>query len=211
MAESPTTRSVKIGADERTGWSSDRPRREPAAPRPYDASVRGRVLRPSDRLRYVPGSLVVIASASATARDRFAARVVEDKPAILSMDKVRALLQGRVAADQLDAKAEELLDAAVNKRLNAGDGVVLLTGVGEEDRTRFVVPAAKLRRPRHLILLEVARDDVAEEERAPLNALRNALDGGGLGEEGFHTALRLGGGAASEVKRIVFRPPPADD
>lgn len=211
MSDSSSTRSVKIGADERTGWSSDRPRREAAAPRPFDPSVRGRVLRPSDRLRYVPGSLVVIASASRQARERFAQRVVEEKGAILSLDKVRALLQGRVGAEELDAKSLELLDAAVTKRLDAGDGVVLLTGVAEEDRTRFVVPAAKARRPRHLILLEVARDDVADDDRAPLNALRNALDAGELGDEGFHTALRLGGGAASEVKRIVFRPPPADD
>ena len=211
MADSPSTRSVKIAADERTGWSSDRPRREPAVPRPYDASVRGRVLRPSDRLRYVPGSLVVIASAAPATRDAFAARTVEDKPAILSMDKGRALLQGRVAADQLEAKAAELLDAAVNKRLNAGDGVGLLSGVLEEDRQRFVVPAAKLRRPRHLILLEVGRDEVPEDERPALNAMRNALDAGGLGDEGFHTAMRLSAGAASEVKRIVFRPPPSDD
>ena len=32
MAEQPPTRSVKIGADERTGWSSERPRREGAKP-----------------------------------------------------------------------------------------------------------------------------------------------------------------------------------
>ncbi|HEU4658105.1 MAG TPA: hypothetical protein VFR97_11285 [Capillimicrobium sp.] len=211
MAEPPSTRSVKIPADERGGWSSDRPGREPAAPRRFDPSVRGRVLRPTDRLRYVPGSLVVIASASRDARERFAARVVEDKPAILSIDKVRALLQGRVAADVLEEKAAELLAAAVAKRLGAGDGVILLTGVGEEERTRFVVPAAQARRPRHLILLEVGRDEVAEDDRPALNALRNALDAGELGDEGFHTALRLGGGAASEVKRIVFRPPPADD
>lgn len=211
MAEPSSTRSVKIAPDERGGWSSDRPRREPAAPRPFDASVRGRVLRPSDRLRYVPGSLVVIVSASARARDRFAQRVVEERNAILSLEKVRGLLAGRVTADELEAKSLELLDAAVGKRLAAGDGVVLLAGVGEEERTRFVVPAAKARRPRHLILLEVGRDDVPEDDRAALNALRNALDAGELGDEGFHTALRLGGGAASEVKRIVFRPPPADD
>jgi hypothetical protein len=32
-----------------------------------------------------------------------------------------------------------------------------------------------------------------------------------LGEEGFQTALRLGGNTASEVKRILFRPPPRED
>jgi len=71
--------------------------------------------------------------------------------------------------------------------------------------------AAPLRRPRHLILLETARDRVAEEDRASLNALRSTLDGDGLGAEGFHTSLRLGGGSGSEVKRIVFRPEPRDD
>ena len=34
---------------------------------------------------------------------------------------------------------------------------------------------------------------------------------GELGAEGFQTALRLGGGTASEVKRILFRPAPRDD
>jgi hypothetical protein len=29
--------------------------------------------------------------------------------------------------------------------------------------------------------------------------------------EGLQTALRLGGGSASEVKRILFRAPPRDD
>ena len=65
-----------------------------------------------------------------------------------------------------------------------------------------------LKRPRHLILLETSRDQVSEDELPTLNALRRALDAGELGEEGFQTALRLGGGTASEVKRILFRPPP---
>jgi len=34
---------------------------------------------------------------------------------------------------------------------------------------------------------------------------------GELGEEGFQTALRLGGGSVNELKRILFRPPPKDD
>ena len=57
-------RSVKISDDERGGWSSDRPRKAGAPKRPPDLSVRSQVLRPSDRLRYSPGSLLVIASAS---------------------------------------------------------------------------------------------------------------------------------------------------
>ena len=51
-------RSVKISDNERGGWSSDRPRRPGEAERPprkLDVSVRGRVLAPSDRMRYSPG------------------------------------------------------------------------------------------------------------------------------------------------------------
>ena len=71
--------------------------------------------------------------------------------------------------------------------------------------------AAALRRPRHVMVLETSRDNVAEEDRATLNELRRALDAGELGSEGFQTAVRLSGSSASELKRIVFRPPPRDD
>ena len=71
--------------------------------------------------------------------------------------------------------------------------------------------ASALRRPRHLILLEAARGDVAEDDRAALNELRRALDAGEVGSEGFQNAMRLGGGTIAELKRIVFRPAPKDD
>jgi hypothetical protein len=214
MSPPSEQRSVKIGADERTGWSSDRPRRDGSAPRPreVDVSTRCRVLRPSDRLRYSPGSLVVLVSPSPQERDRFAERVLEDRRALLSAAKVRAVLHGRVAEEEIDAKADELLEAAVRKRLEAGDSVVVVADDLEpEARGRFVRAAHALRRPRHLILLEVPRDQIADEDRGPVNDLRRALDAGELGEEGFQTALRLGGGTVAELKKIVFRPPPADD
>jgi hypothetical protein len=212
MAEQPPTRSVKIGADERTGWSSERPRREGAKPRQADVSVRGRILRPGDRMRYSPGSLLVIVSASTPDRDAFIDRVIEAKNAVLSLDKVRALLAGRVAEEEIEERARELLDAAVAKRLEAEESVVLAADrLDADERDRVVRLAAKLRRPRHLILLETQRDQVAEDDAAPLNALRRALDADELGAEGFHTSLRLGGGSAAEVKRIVFRPEPRDD
>ena len=69
MASRPTARSVKISDDERTGWSSDRPRRDGAPPRPANLTVHCRVLRPTDRLRYSPGSLL-----SSPARRRRARR-----------------------------------------------------------------------------------------------------------------------------------------
>ena len=213
MADNPSIRSVKIGADERTGWSSDRPRREGSRPpREPDVSVRSRVLRPADRLRYAPGSLLVVVCAAHDERDAFVERVVEARGAVLSLDKVRALLAGRVAEEEMEDRARELLDAAVAKRLKEHESVVLAAdSLAPEERARFVRLAASLNRPRHLILLETSRERVAEEDRAPLNALRRALDAGELGGEGFHSALRLGGGSAAEVKRIVFRPEPRDD
>jgi hypothetical protein len=212
MAESEGPRSVKIGADERTGWSSERPRRGGQPPRPPDISVRCKVLRPAEALRYSPGSLLLIASASEPDREALAERVIEQKGAVLTTGKVRALLAGRVPDEDMDARAAELLDAAVAKRLGANESTVVVTnGLQPEERERFARVGAEAKRPRHLILLETARDQVAEEDLAPLNELRRRLDAGELGAEGFDTALRLGGESIGELKRIVFRPAPRDD
>jgi predicted kinase len=208
-------RSVKIPENERGGWSSERPRRpgEPERPpRPADVSVRGRVLAPSDRLRYAPGSLLLIVGADAGAREAFATRVLEDQGALLSMPKLRKMLEGRVPATEVDDKARALLDATAAKRLGSGQTVVIaLEGLDAAERERYVRAAHAHRRPRHLILLEAGKDAVAEEDRATLGALRTALDAGEMGQEGFVTSLRLGGRTIAELKRIVFAPPPADD
>src|SRR3954465_1289675 len=124
MPNSPNARSVKISDDERGGWSSDRPRRGgAAAERPADISTRCRVLRPSDTLRYSPGSLLVVVSPSKAQRDRFLDRTLESQGPGLSLDKVRALLEGRVAAEELEERAAQLLDATAQKRFEAGDSV----------------------------------------------------------------------------------------
>ncbi len=210
MNDRTPARSVKIGADERTGWSSERPQREGSQPRPADVSGSCRVLAPTDRMRYSPGSLVVIVGATGSEREAFADRVVEERGAVLSPARVRALLQGRVATEQLGARARELLDAAVAKRLTAGQSVVVpADDLDPEPRSAWVRAAHASRRPRHLILLDSGRDQELDGDRAQLDELRRALDAGELGREGFQTALRLGGSARSELKRIVFarRPP----
>ncbi|GAC1434758.1 MAG: hypothetical protein NVSMB51_02690 [Solirubrobacteraceae bacterium] len=210
MPTPPSSRSVKISDDERGGWSSDRPRSGPV--RPANISTRCNVLKPSDRMRYSPGSLLLIASASAPDRDAFAERLIEDRASLLSLAKVRGLLAGRVGAEEIEVRAHELLQAAARKRLDAGETVVIvLDGLGPEEREPYIRAAAAVRRPRHLILLETSREQVAEENLGKLNELRRALDTGELGAEGIQTALRLGGGAATELKRIVFRPAPASD
>jgi hypothetical protein len=212
MASRPPARSVKISDDERTGWSSDRPRRDGAPQRPPDLTVHCRVLAPGDRLRYSPGSLLIVLSASPAERDRFLERLIEDRASLLSLEKVRTLLTGRVAADDLAARASELLRAAVSKRLESRQTVVLaIDSLEPAEREDYVRMAAAHKRPRHLILVETGRDQVQEQDLGALNELRRALDAGELGAEGFQTALRLGGGSAAEVKRILFRPPPRED
>ena len=212
MPEPTAPRSVRIGSDERTGWSSERPRRDGAPPRPVDVSVRARILRPSDRLRYSPGSLLLVVGASASEPERFAERVVEERGAVLSLARVHALLDGRVAADEIEVRARELLDVAILKRLKAGQSVVVaIQGFDAPERERLVRLAHGEKRPRHLILIETSRDQVLEEERSGLDELRRALDAGELGSEGFQTVLRLGGNSLTELKRIVFQRPPRDD
>jgi predicted kinase len=213
MPTSPNQRSIKIADDERSGWSSDRPRPSGGPPRPDNMAVRCRVLTPAPQLRYSPGSLLVIVSGSAEERDRFAARVLESPGLVLSVDKVKGLLAGKGVADEVaEAKAPELLDTTIAKRLEANETVVIAaSGLDAEERDRYVRMAAKLRRPRHVILVETARDQVDEDARPVLNDLRRRLDAGELGAEGFQTALRLGGQSAAELKRIVFRPEPRDD
>ncbi|UTI65143.1 hypothetical protein NBH00_02770 [Paraconexibacter antarcticus] len=205
----PSSRSVKISDDERGGWSSDRPRRDGAPPRPADLSVRCRVLPTTDHMRYTPGSLVLVISASKIERDRFTDRLIEDKNSVLSRDKVRALLTGRVADDQIEEKSEELLLAAIRRRLTAGDTTVIgLDTIGAEEREPILRMATELKRPRHAIFLDTK---VSGEERAEHDALRKAVDAGDLGAEGVQTAMRLGGSAITDLRIIVFRRAPKQD
>jgi hypothetical protein len=154
----------------------------------------------------------LIVGASAAQPAAFAERVVEERGAVLSLAKVRSLLAGRAPDDQIEAKAQELLDVAVRKRLQANQSVVVATdSVSAAERERYVRLAHAHQRPRHLVMLEAERAGVRDDERGALDELRRALDAGQLGLEGFHTALRLGGAALNELKRIVFQPPPRDD
>ncbi len=208
-------RSVKISEDERGGWTSDRPRRpgEPERPpRLANVSVRGRVMAPSDRLRYSPGSLLLVSGPDAATVEHLLARVLQEQGALLSIPKLSALLAGRVPDQQIPEKAHALLDAAAKQRLAAGQTVVIaLEGLDAAEREHFVRMAAEQGRPRHFILVEAPKEAVDEDDRRPLADLRTRLDAGELAAEGFVTSLRLGGRTAQELNRIVFARPPADD
>jgi hypothetical protein len=205
----PTGRSVKISDDERGGWSSDRPRRDGAPPRPADLTVRCRVLAPTDHMRYTPGSLLLVVSASLIERDRFTDRLIEDKASVLSLDKVRTLLAGRVPEDQVEEKAYELLHAAIKRRLTAGDTVVVgLETLTPEEREPILRAATENKRPRHVIFLDTK---VSDEDRHAQDALRKGMEAGDLGAEGVQTAMRLGGSAITDLRKIVFRRAPKQD
>ena len=163
-------------------------------------------------MRYSPGSLLLVVGATGPGPDHFLDRVLEERGIAFSLAKVRALLAGRVADDEIESRSRELLDATVAKRLQGGQTVVIaVAGFDVEERERYVRLAHGLRRPRHLLLIETSRDQVPEHERPALDELRRALDAGELGQEGFQTVMRLGGNALSDLKRIVFRPPPRED
>jgi hypothetical protein len=212
MEQSSKPRSVKIGDDERLGWSSERPRREGGPQRPADISTRNRVLKPSEELMYSPGSLVVVASPAPADAAAFVNRLVQAKGALFSMAKVRTLLAGRVGQAELEARAQELLTGAIAKRLESGETVVLVTETLDADeRDPFVRLAAAAGRPRHILLFEPARVDLDDDGKAALSDLRRRLTAGELGQEGFQTSLRLAGSTIGEVKRLDFQRPARDD
>jgi hypothetical protein len=212
MEQSSKPRSVKIGEDERLGWSSERPRREGGPQRPADISTRNRVLKPSEELIYSPGSLVVVASSAPADAEAFVNRLVQTKGALFSMAKVRGLLSGRVGEAELETRALELLTNAVAKRIESGETVVLVTEtLDPEEREPFVRLAAAAGRPRHIVLFEPAGVDLGEDGKAALSDLRRRLTAGELGQEGFQTSLRLAGSTIGDVKRLDFQRPSRDD
>lgn len=212
MPDSTPARSVKIDADERTGWSSERPRREGAPVRPPDISSRCRVLTPAYRLRYSPGSLLIVIGPVATEPAAFAGRVVAERGVVILRSQVTALLAGRVTESELEERSAEVLTAAITRRLQQNDTVVLATeSLDSAQREPYLRLAHQLRRPRHAILLDAGRDEVSGDERPALDEMRRALDAGELGLEGFQTALRLSRQAREELKRVIFQRPPRDD
>ena len=213
---SSTPRSVKISDDERTGWSSERPRRpgEPERPaRPVDVSVRGRVLFPGR-----PHALL--------AGEPRAGRLPGPRAA-------RRVLRARAGRPERAALAREGPRADQGPRPRRA---ARRQGAGARRRDRGQAPRRRplrRRRPRGARAPRSASTTSAWPRRTgaraiscssrsartacprtcatTLGELRTRLDAGELGQEGFATSLRLGGNAVRELKRIVFAPPPRDD
>ena len=198
------------GRRSRTPQRQDRRRTSAAAGRPTGRAARAaRRARPTSRCAAASCAPPTgCATRRAARRGRVAPpppsatgsspALVEERGTVLSLDKVRGLLAGRVAPRRRGARRR----AAGRGRAQAPGGRrerrARRRGVSAEERERYVRIAAGFRRPRHAILLETASDQVADEDRAALNELRRALDSGETGAEGFQTALRLGGGSAAD-------------
>ena len=115
-----------------------------------------------------PGACCVVACASAAERDRFLDRLIEDRASLLSLDKVR----GAAGRARRRGGARRARRASCCSRPSpsawrtARRSCSPPTASTPAEREPFVRMAAALKRPRHLILLETAREQVREEDLA---------------------------------------------
>ena len=155
----------------------------------------------------------MVVSASKVDSDAFIERVIEAKNAILSLDKVRALLAGRVKPDEMEARAQELLDTAVAKRLGADESVVLGADSPGRRRARALCAARRARArpaPPHPPLRSRATRSPRRTSRRSTRCARRSMPATSAPRASTRRCASAAGPAA-EVKRIVFRPEPRDD
>jgi hypothetical protein len=208
MASNDNLRSVKIGADERTGWSSDRPRGERTTSgrggRPPKPQGRAKTVAASDVLSFPSGSLVLFTGADATTVHRLVGRLLP-RPAVIAYDPVARAVTEKVGAEQAPALTLQLVGKAVKERLGAGQSVVLETSdLSTEVRTGLAALAAPPAGS-HLVVLESGRKAVGDDERFEvLRTLANDARSGEIGSEGFSTAVVLGRSDLDKVTEVEF-------
>lgn len=201
-------RSVKIGADERTGWSSERPRREGtganAGRRPPKPAGKALNVAASDTLSFPQGSLVIFTGADAVVVHRLVARMLP-KPALISYDTLAQAVAEKVPAERVEEVTLQLVGKRVAERREAGQATVVETGdLGTELRTKLAALSDR-RGGAHLVVLDSGRKAVGDEER--FEALRAVVAGarsGEIGAEGFSTAMVLGRVDLDKVTGIEF-------
>ena len=130
---------------------------------------------------------------------------------MLGLDKVRALVAGRVPDDQLEERAAALLEAAVAQAPRRWPGRHRADGRHRcrPNASRYVRVAHSFRRPRHIILLETARGQRRRRGRA--GAQRAAPRDSTPARSATRASRPRCGSAARRsrrLKRIVFRPAP---
>jgi hypothetical protein len=205
MASSDGVRSVKIGADERTGWSSERPQRASSGRgRPPRPAGRALAVAPSDTLSFPSGSLVVFTGADAVTVHRLVARLLP-RPALISYDTLARAVAEKVPSEQVGEVTLRLVAKRVAERQAEGQATVVETADLSTELRTALAALADRRAGSHLVVLDSGRKAVGDDER--FEALRAVVAGarsGEIGAEGFATAMVLGRVDLDKVTGIEF-------
>jgi hypothetical protein len=198
-------RSVKIGADERTGWSSERPQRTSSGPgRPPRPSGRALVVAASDTLSFPAGSLVVFTGADPTPVHRLVGRLLP-RPTVISYDTLARAVAEKVGAEQVTEVTLRLVSKRVAERQAEGQATVIETVDLSSELRTALAKLADRRAGSHLVVLDSGREAVGDDER--FEALRLVATGarsGEIGSEGFSTVTVLGRKDLDKVTAIEF-------
>ena len=167
-------------------------RAAPASPSGPRASVRGRVLAPTDRIRYAPGSLVIVLSADEATREAFCARVLEDTNVLLPA-------AGRAGSPRSSSTTRPVSCSTPRRPSGSQPARPWLIALDGFDAAEWgstsASPTATAARATSCSSRSAQSKVPGRGARAAVDALRTALDAGELGQEGFVTSLRLGGAA----------------
>jgi hypothetical protein len=199
MHEREASRRVVIGAEERSGWSSERTGRARLS------QSRAHVLHPASTLRYAPRSLLLIASALPDVRARLMARLFPAQ-LVVSPERARSLLEGRVGYKGQEGLVRQVMLVGTGRRLAEGHPtVVACEGLSAEEREAYGALAASHRRSAHLIVLDSGRTAVPDEDSFQrLQALCHLARSGEVGAEGLRTALVLGRSDVDALRSVSF-------
>lgn len=205
MASSDGVRSVKIGADERTGWSSERPQRASSGPgRPPRPAGRALAVAPSDTLSFPSGGLVVFTGADAVTVHRLVARLLP-RPALISYDALARAVAEKVPPEHVGEVTLRLVGKRVAERQAEGQATVIETGRLSTELRAALAALADRRTGSHLVVLDSGRKAVGDDER--FEQLRDVVArarNGEIGAEGFSTATVLGRADLDKVTAIEF-------
>jgi hypothetical protein len=204
MASNDSVRSVKIGADERTGWSSDRPQRTGGKGRPPRPFGRAMVLAASDALSFPAGSLVLFTGADAVTVHRLVGRLLP-RPTVVSYDQLARAVAAKVPAEKVAEITLQMMAKNVGARLAEGQAVVIETAELSSDLRRGLAAIAGPRVGAHLVVLDSGRKAVGDDERfEELRAVVTQARSGEIGAEGFSTVVVLGRSDLDKVTEVEF-------
>jgi hypothetical protein len=205
MESSNGVRSVKIGADERTGWSSERPQRKTSGPgRPPKPAGRALAVAASDTLSFPSGSLVIFTGADPVTVHRLVARLLP-RETLISYDALARAVAEKVPAEQVGEVTLRLVAKRVAERQAEGQATVIETGDLSAELRSALAALADRRAGAHLVALDSGRKAVGDDERfEALRAVTAAARSGAIGAEGFSTATVLGRIDLDKVTGIEF-------